>query len=287
MKKKHLIQIAIAVFVLITMNLQAQDSPNGGTIPGGGNASIDPMPWYRTGNTQASGVLKNMLGFTNAYPIRVCTNDTTRLYVSSTGLVGVNTESPLQKLHVLDGNILISRSTPRELGSANGTIYFGDVVDANEPYGKWGIEYVSSQQEGYGLNFWKPWVTGQNGGNFYLFLADSGNVGIGTNNPQAKLAVNGEILAKSIRVNTSSAYWPDYVFDENYELMSLKKLDVYVKANKHLPGVPSASEMEERGEVDLGEMNVILLEKVEELTRYVIDLQKQIDEMKQHNEERE
>ncbi|MBR1513332.1 MAG: hypothetical protein IJ622_03470, partial [Bacteroidales bacterium] len=139
---------------------------------------------------------------------------------------------------------------------------------------------VSSQQEGYGLNFWKPWVTGQNGGNNYLFLADSGNVGIGTNNPQAKLAVNGGILTKSIRVSTSSTYWPDYVFGENYDLMSLKELDTYVKANKHLPGVPSACEVEEQGTVDLGEMNAILLEKVEELTRYVIDLQKQIDEMK-------
>jgi len=279
MKKKYLSMVAMAVFMTAAINLQAQDSPNG-IGPGSGTPVLNQQSWSLMGNTLSS-MGGNKLGSVNAYPIRICTNNADRIYVDASGKVGINTTSPLQKLHVLDGNILISRSTPRELGSANGTIYFGDVVNANEPYGKWGIEYVSSQQEGYGLNFWKPWVTGQNGGNFYLFLADSGNVGIGTNNPQAKLAVNGEILAKSIRVNTSSDYWPDYVFDENYELMSLKKLGAYVKANKHLPGVPSASEMEKQGEVDLGEMNVILLEKVEELTRYVIDLQKQIDEMRQ------
>ena len=74
--------------------------------------------------------------------------------------------------------------------------------------------------------------------------------------------------------------WPDYVFGEEYKLMDLKELESYVNANKHLPGVPSSCEVEEQGDVDLGEMNAILLEKVEELTRYVIDLQKQIDEMK-------
>ena len=278
MKNKHLFLMAMAFFVSVTMNLQAQDSPNGGS--GGGNV-IDPMPWYRTGNTQSSGTVYNMLGFTNAYPIRLCTNDTTRLYVSSTGYGGVNTDAPLQMFHIVDGNVLISRTSERADGSTNGSILFGDEPSSTNPYGKWGIEYVSNNDEGYGLNFWKPYNSGSGFMNNVLFLKDNGNVGIGTNNPQAKLAVNSQILARSIRVNTSSTYWPDYVFSENYELMSLKELDAYVKANKHLPGVPSASEVEEQGDVDLGEMNAILLEKVEELTRYVIDLQKQIDEMKQ------
>lgn len=117
-----------------------------------------------------------------------------------------------------------------------------------------------------------------------MSIKESGNVGIGTNNPQAKLAVNGEILAKSVRVNTSSTYWPDYVFGNDYNLMSLRELEQYVKAYKHLPGIPSAQEVEEQGDVDLGAMNALLLEKVEELTRYVIDLQKQIDELKKGKE---
>ena len=221
-----------------------------------------------------------MLGFTTATPIRFCTNNENRLYIDANGKIGINTTNPLQKLHVLDGNILISRSPSDELGSTNGSIYFGDVVDINEPFGKWGIEYVSSADEGYGLNFWRPWFYGQGGGNNYLFLADSGNVGIGTNNPDAKLEVVGGIHAHSIRVSMGRGEWPDYVFGEEYKLMDLKELESYVNANKHLPGVPSSCEVEEQGDVDLSEMNAILLEKVEELTRYVIDLQKQIDELK-------
>jgi hypothetical protein len=100
---------------------------------------------------------------------------------------------------------------------------------------------------------------------------------LGTNNPQAKLAVNGEILAKSVRVNTTNTYWPDYVFGNDYNLMSLRELELYIKTHKHLPGIPSAAEVEEQGDVDLGTMNALLLEKVEELTRYVIDLQNQIE----------
>lgn len=213
MKKNHLTTMAMAFFMTAAISLQAQDSPNGiGT--GTDTPVLDQQSWNLVGNT-LSNTSGNKLGSVNAYPIRICTNNTDRIYVDASGKVGINTTSPLQKLHVLDGNILISRSTPRELGSANGTIYFGDVVDASEPYGKWGFEYVSSQQEGYGLNFWKPWVTGQNGGNNYLFLADSGNVGIGTNNPQAKLAVNGGILAREIRVSVATSDWPDYVFRPN------------------------------------------------------------------------
>ena len=66
--------------------------------------------------------------------------------------------------------------------------------------------------------------------------------------------------------------------------MTLRELEQYVTANKHLPGIPSAAEVEKKGDVDLGAMNALLLEKVEELTRYVIDLQNQIDELKKGKE---
>lgn len=116
--------------------------------------------------------------------------------------------------------------------------------------------------------------------NYVLFLDNNGKVGVGTSKPQAKFAVNGDILAKSIRVNTSSTYRPDYVFSFDYELMSLKDLENYITENKHLPGIISAEEVDEQGDVDLGEMNTKLLEKIEELTLYIIDLQKQIDKLK-------
>ena len=278
MKKKYLSMVALAVFMTAVINLQAQDSPNG-IEPGSGTPILDQQSWNLMGNT-LSNTSGNKLGSVNAYPIRICTNNTDRIYIDAGGSIGINTTSPLQMLHVVEGNILISASSERAPGSANGSILFGDEPTSTNPYGKWGIEYVGNEDEGYGLNFWKPYNTGGGFMNNVLFLADNGNVGVGTNEPPAKFSVNGKVLAKEVHVCTSPDCWPDYVFGENYKLMNLKELDAYVKANKHLPGVPSASEVEEQGDVDLGEMNAILLKKVEELTRYVIDLQKQIDEMK-------
>jgi hypothetical protein len=98
-------------------------------------------------------------------------------------------------------------------------------------------------------------------------VAGNGNVGIGTSTPTEKLAVNGIIRAKEIKVESG---WADYVFDENYELKSLAEVEAYIKDHKHLPGIPSEREVKENG-VALGEMNRKLLEKVEELTLHLIE----------------
>ncbi len=96
-------------------------------------------------------------------------------------------------------------------------------------------------------------------------------VGTGTENP------NGSLKVKDLRVTLTD--WSDFVFDDGYRLMPLGEVERYIDANRHLPDIPSAQEVEEEG-VDVGEMNKLLLQKVEELTLYIIDLQKQIDELK-------
>ncbi len=88
------------------------------------------------------------------------------------------------------------------------------------------------------------------------------------------VTVQGTLYAK-----TQSSAVPDYVFGNNYSLMPLSKVEEYTKKNQHLPGVPSATEMES-GNVDLVKMNMILLQKVEELTLHAIRQQKEIDELK-------
>ena len=77
--------------------------------------------------------------------------------------------------------------------------------------------------------------------------------------------------------------WPDYVFGDTYRLMTLEETEQYIRDNGHLPDVPSAAEVEEEG-LSLGEMNKVLMQKVEELTLHVIELQKQIDELKRERE---
>lgn len=110
----------------------------------------------------------------------------------------------------------------------------------------------------------------------YMFINNSGNIGIGTNDPQAKLAVNGNILAKEIKVKTDISV-PDYVFEPDYKIQSLAEIETYVKEHKHLPEIPSAKEIGEKG-LDLGAMNLLLLKKVEELTLHAIDNEKAREE---------
>jgi hypothetical protein len=107
----------------------------------------------------------------------------------------------------------------------------------------------------------------------------SGDVGIGTTAQDAKLAVKGQVHAQEVKVDLSVP-GPDYVFEKDYKLTSLEEIKNYIDQNKHLPEVPSAKELEKNG-VLLGEMNMLLLKKIEELTLYVIELKKR-DEAQQN-----
>ena len=262
------------------------------------------------------------------------------------GYVGIGTNFPYQKLHVVDGNILISKTAaPRAPGSTNGSLLFGaDIGNApgQDYYGKWGIEYIDDQIDGYGLNFWKTW-SNTGGFNHALFLDDNGNVGIGRGFPQRKLDVNGEIGAKGLFVNhTANGNWSyashinvdngltkafavantstpdvfviwgngvvnakkiyaeefditpnaigiswfDHVFNQDYKLRSLSELEQFIKTNKHLPEIPSEKEVQENG-INLGEMQGKLLLKIEELTLYIIEQEKQMKEMQKRLSELE
>ncbi len=108
-----------------------------------------------------------------------------------------------------------------------------------------------------------------------LFLQAGGNVGIGTTAPQNKLDVNGTIHAKEVKVDLTG--WSDFVFAPTYKLKTLAEVETYIKTQGHLPEIPSATEVEKNG-VNVGEMQTKLLQKVEELTLYVIEKDKQLSE---------
>lgn len=124
-------------------------------------------------------------------------------------------------------------------------------------------------------------------GNVYLsgggIWNTSGNVGIGTENPDAKLAVNGTIHSKEVKVDLNVPA-PDYVFANDYNLRSLKEVETYVKENSHLPEIPSAKEFEKNG-IQLAEMNMVLLKKIEELTLYAIEQNKRLDKIEKENKD--
>ncbi|MAZ73978.1 MAG: hypothetical protein CMC70_12615 [Flavobacteriaceae bacterium] len=127
-------------------------------------------------------------------------------------------------------------------------------------------------------------------GDYKNISEKNGKIGIGTTNPDELLTVKGKIHTQEVRVDLQGAVAPDYVFEwyakgfstlkPDYQLLSLEALDAFVRKHKHLPKIPSAETLEKEG-LSLKQMNLLLLEKVEELTLYTLQQQKEIDALKE------
>ncbi|MBV6640776.1 MAG: discoidin domain-containing protein [Cyclobacteriaceae bacterium] len=116
--------------------------------------------------------------------------------------------------------------------------------------------------------------------NNILVAKANGQVGIGTDDipSEYKVGINGRMILEEVNVMLSTN-WPDYVFEESYPLKSLEVLDAYISENRHLPGLPKAVDVRHEG-INVGEMNAKLLEKIEELTLYLIEQNEMILELK-------
>ena len=175
----------------------------------------------------------------------------------SNGYIGIGTTSPSEELELV-GTELITHSKPEAIRFT----YSGATT------GAW---------QSIGSNVNGDLILSSYGtieGNEHLVITQTKKVGIGTTNPDSKLTVKGDIHAEEVKVDLSVP-GPDYVFEEDYNLRSLEETEVYIKANKHLPEIPSAKEMEADG-VQLGEMNMLLLKKIEELTLHAIEQEKRL-----------
>jgi trimeric autotransporter adhesin len=217
-----------------------------------------------------------------------------KLRISSTG-VGIGTSTPGGKLHV-NGSTYIGNddgTAPYRVSIGGSAGDYGSVGFGYKYTNAGGHTFVSTDWasqlvfEAGGFNFKGSTTTGNTGGAVtftnFMKITETGNVGIGTTlatNPNGyKLAVNGKIGAKDVQVETSSTTWPDYVFAQDYRLPSLAEVEKFIQENNHLENVPSGTEIEKNGH-SLGEMDKILLKKVEELTLYVIQQQKEIEALK-------
>jgi hypothetical protein len=154
--------------------------------------------------------------------------------------------------------------------SATGTITTAYAIKARVQTG------LGTVTNGYGVyientaavNDWGVYQAGADDTNYF-----AGNIAVGTTNPGSfKLAVEGKIGAREVQVLTTNPF-PDYVFAPDYNLISLPELESFIKINKHLPGMPTATEIKNDG-LALGKVSTVLVEKVEELTLYVIELEK-------------
>jgi hypothetical protein len=203
------------------------------------------------------------------------------------GNVGIGTVSPLEALH-LNGSIRGNQSGALRINSGSGLL---DIGSQNTQY----THFITDRQFFF---FNKDVQIAGSIGSYDLPLdfrifnvtrmyikKENGNVGIGTIVPGSyKLAVAGSIGAwGEVRVFTNGSAFPDYVFDPSYKLPTLEETEKYVKENRHLPEVPSATEIEKEG-MSLNGMNVILLKKVEELTLHLIEMKKESEELKKRLE---
>jgi hypothetical protein len=276
-----------------------------------GNVGIDnisPETKLDMGNTQASG-LQFRYNQSTSYRIRLSpywnSSTDTRLdfnieRIANTGFttvmsvgygnnVGVGTITPAFKLDVEGNGARIKNSQAAPGSYTTFRIQGPDYVQGLE------IDFFGNNSITSDLNWSygggpgsasivnvnaKPLTFGTS--NLGRMLIDAnGNVAIGTFDAKGyKLAVAGKAIAEEVVVKLQGS-WPDYVFEKEYELPSLSDLEQYIKRNRHLPEVPTAAEIKENG-LSVGEMNAVLLKKVEELTLYILNQEKRITELEKN-----
>lgn len=224
----------------------------------------------------------------NSKPI-VFTNSLTNgggelMRIKGNGNVGIGTTNPVAKLHVNSGANNNYAAILATSGEGNNL-----VVSSHEtqPHSctVFKISHEYSNNPSYRNNGYIAFHRGssQNGGFLELgtnglqrlLIDPAGRVGIGTTSPDEMLTVNGKIHAREVIVDLNVL--ADYVFEPDYDLMPLHKVEQFVQTNKHLPGIPSVSEVKNNG-LSMGDMQNKLLQKIEELTLYMIEQGKTINQ---------
>ena len=220
---------------------------------------------------------KRVTAFVLAMGLALCTFAQTTNTFPSTGHVGIGTTTPQSKLDV-QGGVSISgtnaissianfRNALQLKSTHHAAIVYnpGDSTELMFGFHNNGNMYWGSKLEGYSMILSKT-----NG----LQIVDALLVGASAL-PGYMLSVDGKVAAKEVNVTTS---WADYVFQPDYKLLPLDQLETHINTYGHLPGIPNATEVAEKG-INLGEMNRKLLEKVEELTLHLIEKERQVRSM--------
>lgn len=189
-----------------------------------------------------------------------------RMQISSNGNVGIGTTAPENPLQV----------STKFAANASGVVYWGNNITAANPSNRgllsWDIGKVliGSPDAATDVAF----VTA--GNTERMRILSGGNIGIGTTDTKGyKLAVNGSVIATAVTVKLYTD-WADYVFNDDYKLLSLTEVKKYIDKNHHLPDMPSAAQVQKDG-LNLGEINTALTRKVEELTLYLIEKNEQLN----------
>lgn len=214
--------------------------------------------WEATGATNLGGKL-NVKFFTG-------TTSDERMRITDTGRVGIGTESP---------NFFLDAKAPiDEFAIVRINTDASSTKKDNWVYHSVGDELKSALGYRHSTDALSLYHYGQD----RLIINSSGDIGIGTTTPSSKLTVDGLITSEEIKVQDVTG--ADFVFAEDYVLPTLSEVENHIKQYQHLPEIPSAQEMQQQG-IQLGEMNIKLLQKIEELTLYLIEQDKTIQTLQQ------
>lgn len=282
-------------------NISSQgNSSEGGAIFLENSLKTSPLSAFRWAMYNMTGDYGNSLqfwsynqGFTDFGP---------KFSISDNGNVGIGTQNPTSKLEILGqatsysvgfgqlSSTMSSKNYANFSSNSHGSVLISSnlFVDGNDD-----LKIARSHATLAGSAILLPGngMPNQGGITFYtkpastvsaeqsyagtanMVILPTGNVGIGTVSPAEKLSVNGKIRSKEIKVEVDN--WPDYVFDGGYMLSTLEEVDAHIKKHGRLPEMPSAAQVSANG-IDLGEMNRLLLQKIEELTMHLIEKNREI-----------
>ena len=281
-------------------SLQFKHPNTRGDVGQGGPGGPTPAPYYWDIYSDHYGLRFNTKNYSNSITSSI-------MVISSNGRVGIGIETPQAKLHV-NQNILAEGNI-----TTLNKFVFAPTVNASE---YWEISRTSAGLKyGYydrtlkdvlfigndgfiGIGKTTPSATLDVNGSFKAASANiSGTLSANALNAEnatidnllgdvnvsgvlnaPKVRITELLCAKEVLVRNNVTCWPDYVFNKEYQLTPLNELEQFITENQHLPNVPSAAEVEANG-VELGEMNALLLQKVEELTLYIIQLEKRLSEI--------
>lgn len=245
-------------------------------------------------------------------------NPIVRMHINENGKVGIGTEEPMEILDV-KGNFRINSLNNNNYSkwsiNNNNDLLIDNSVGKkmilqgpNQPLGIGSIRYLAFDFKDAGTAMLGAYRGGSMGTYLQFYTNDEGT----TDNPLPRMQINSDgkvIIGMDTRTGISSpgnyrlyvadgvlsekfkaaikttSQWSDYVFDDTYELKPLEEVEEFIKVNKHLPNIPSAEQLVKDGGIDLSEMQAKQMEKIEELTLYLIAMKKEIELLKKENKE--
>jgi hypothetical protein len=210
-------------------------------------------------------------------PLRFYTAGVERAIINSNGFFGYGTSSPQGDFHLDFGNSFNFEPIIANFTGGTRQIQFRR---QNSPFA-----YMEFAQDMLSIGMYEQDnISFRTDDAERMRIGSNGKVSINTISTPGSyhLGVNGWIICTDITTLPFNQ-WPDYVFSPSYKLKPLNELEQYVRQNQHLPGIPSAEEIKKNG-TGLGEMQRLQMEKIEELTLYILELKKEIDQLKQHRQ---